>query len=357
MYYYLIYACLWIFSLVSVDKNLGYLRRPAVTSIFIILYVTMAYRSDSVSPDQKNYRLIYNLYKWEENLGFQEIWYSHIDYLYGLFNAVTRYLNFDYRHFIYAYSLLNLSLLFFAFSRLSKTLNVQFTWAITFYFSHAFLYREMLQIRAGMAYAVCLLAIHYLIKRRSAAYYLCVILASLIHKSALILLLLPLWIYGINRMGLYLTLLLTTMTAIYLNYLVPIYAPILMGPTASNTYVLGGTSNFVGKVGLLNPTLIKYLILSLALYYLVDLRNSARWKTIFNIYILSIVSLIFFYKYFVLASRIASLFAIVEPLIIVKILSTMVTRQTNIGFRYLTIFSGFAEGLHCYILTLRSSTC
>lgn len=352
MYYYIIYGWLWILATISCDRRYGYLRRISVISIFIILYVTMMFRDDSVSPDQNNYRVIFDEYVFPKTLQIKSLWYAHVDFLYGVINGLVKYVGLEYRSFIYIYSFLNLSILFFGYSRLSKILKVPLIWVLIFYYSHFFIYREMLQVRAGLAYAICLSALYFLCADRRLIFVLLVLIATLIHKSAILFMLVPLWIYIVSRRGLLPSILLTLTIVLTLNYLIPLYAQVVLGGVASQTYVLSDKSHFVGNLGILNPTLIKYLFVLVLSFFYLDIHRSKEWSIIFNVYILAAITLIGLSNYYVLGARIASLFAVVEPLIIAKLLSMGVARQENLAVKIIILFLGMISGLALLCLNI-----
>jgi hypothetical protein len=203
----------------------------------------------------------------------------------------------------------------------------------------------MLQVRAGLAYAICLSAFFYLCTGRKLIFILGVLVAALIHKSAIIFMVVPLWIFIVDRLGLLITLFITLIAGLSLSYLIPVYAPFVLGSIASKTYVLSQSSDFVGSVGILNPTLIKYIFLGFASYVYIDVRESKEWSMVFSVYILAAISLISLSNYYVLGSRVASLFAVVEPLIIAKIISLWAASQRNLAVRFIVIFFGITSSL------------
>lgn len=71
-----------------------------------------------------------------------------------------------------------------------KTYSVIPIMSLMLYFTNIYMVKEMAQIRQGLAMAIAIFAIRYLIKERFKKFLLCILIASLFHKSILVFLIL-----------------------------------------------------------------------------------------------------------------------------------------------------------------------
>lgn len=192
---------------------------------------------------------------------------------------------------------------------------------VCIYISRFFVGRNLMQIRAGLAYAIILLGIRYVTERNWKMYFLIIFIAYLFHQSALIAI--PLYFMGYIKIKKKHVVMLIAFAFI----LTAFFTPVLQQYVTDNASDLE-VSNYVTGVevekakGLRNP-LIYFQCLWLFLFtfgerkikkYLYD------YYTIRNAYLLSTFILITFSMFLGLSGRTSTCFATLEFVIIPSIM-------------------------------------
>lgn len=204
---------------------------------------------------------------------------------------------------ITALSSVSLSLIFF------KKHTKYFFIALLIYFSHVFLLRDMIQIRSGLAASICLFAYPYIANRVFWKFLFVLLLAVSFHSGAGIIILVYLLypyilrndknLFYIVCLGFVLGIFLTTSMLEYF------FVEVLNVPGVS-LYV--ADSEYFRSLGLLNPVLIKSVLLLLILYYYrIELRKHVKY---FDAFVISLCIAIFwlsaFNNFSILAARLAT---------------------------------------------------
>lgn len=192
---------------------------------------------------------------------------------------------------------------------------------VCIYISRFFLGRNLMQIRAGLAYAIILLGIRYVTQRNWKMYFLIVFFAYLFHQSALIAI--PLYFMGCIKIKKKHVVMLITVAFI----LTAFFTSVLKQYVTDNASDLEVT-NYVSGVevekakGLRNP-LIYFQCLWLFLFTFGE-RKIKRYLydyyTIRNAYLLSTFILITFSMFLGLSGRTSTCFATLEFVIIPSIM-------------------------------------
>lgn len=133
-------------------------------------------------------------------------WYGYKDYYDGIgirgfseVQALSTYgIEFFFLMFMYVTSLSGLSFVFFVFINAVitntiiylalKKLNVNYILFIIMYFCVSYLRLELSTLRQGLAVAICIYSLSYILEKRKLKFIVLVIVASLFHRSALVLL-------------------------------------------------------------------------------------------------------------------------------------------------------------------------
>ncbi|WP_368162433.1 EpsG family protein [Aeromonas sp. s6] len=202
-------------------------------------------------------------------------------------------------------------------------------WSILIYMSHVFLYRDMIQIRAAVAYNIVLLSF-VLISHRGAILRpaFLFLTAAGFHISSLfayVAFLLKIEFLTLRRYVIFLSITLPLAILFDISVLFAFIMPYL--PSAFNAplnaYILD-EGGFTYSMGVLNPTTIKTIIFCLVFLY-----NKERLAVFFgnvffiNIYALSSLILIVFNDFAVFSSRMASMFSSVEIFLVPALIFTL----------------------------------
>lgn len=242
---------------------------------------------------------------------------NHMEIGYLYINSLFKFLGFNKYYFISIFGLIALSLQFRFFKKFTKLI----LFATLVYFSHAFLLREMLQIRAGMAIAIIMFAIPHIANRNLLKFSLIVLFASTIHFSAM-------FFFGVyfaypyvNEIKTYIKLLvLCLIIGVVLNINFFIFLSKYIDNYKLQAYLLDGRFN--KGIGLLNPVLLKnYIVIGILLYnYDFFDERIPFFKVMLVSYLFSACWLSAFNSFTIFAARIATLFANVEHVLIPSLL-------------------------------------
>lgn len=302
------------------QRSLKYLRL-AFSLLAICTYTIIAgFREVGFSPDDLNYLDIFS-HSINGGGGVKETTNEPI------FMFLNKFVGF------FSTDVSNLFLLFAFFTALftasSFLLSSKLTiLSFTLYFSHVFLYRDMIQIRAGLSYSLAMFIIcYYLVYINKKRYvYPATILPGLIHTSGFLTLLVPFLSKLKYSVKLSLILLLFSFSLGLINfgkYITDALSFFDFGSVQSavNTYVL--TKNqFNYELGLLNPTTLKQIFWLILFNYNFKYIKDDNGSSLFMwMYTISTCILLLLNDYSTLAARLASFFSVSEffliPLLIV----------------------------------------
>lgn len=200
------------------------------------------------------------------------------------------------------------------------------------YVSRFYLARNLMQIRAGLSYAVILVAVQYITKRDWKRYFALVFIAFLFHHSALIAV--PLYFLCLIRVKKK-HIILGIIAAFIASYYFSDYIKLIVGDNASDlnvtTYV---TDEYTREYGLANP-MIYFQLFLLLMYTFTEKRmrlTTGHYETIRNAYFYSTMILITLSCYTALSGRTSSMFATLEMVIIPSLAFSFMKRNRWLAF-------------------------
>jgi len=259
----------------------------------------------------------------------------HGEYLFLLLCSIFKSMALGFEEFSLVFALLSVYINIYAFNKFGWSVSV----AVLLYFSHNYFLKEMGQIRNGLSSAILLLSFYFLKNCENRKYFFSVILASLMHQAALSFLLAY---FIIRRSFSFLFILLCI--AFFLGVVGWLDMVIgLAGPYLPGRLVLYVDTEYYKNIGLGNPQTVKQLVF-LVLFYLifVDLsknKNMSRDMAVMSfgyaikLYMASVFFLFIFVEFDLLARRLASYFAVVEPIMLAQCLYLFV--KNDYRWRYL----------------------
>lgn len=200
------------------------------------------------------------------------------------------------------------------------------------YVSRFYLARNLMQIRAGLSYAVILVAVQYITRRDWKRYFALVFIAYLFHHSALIAV--PLYFLCLIRVKKK-HIILGIIAAFIASYYFSDYIKLIVGDNASDlnvtTYV---TDEYTREYGLANP-MIYFQLFLLLMYTFTEKRmrlTTGHYETIRNAYFYSTMILITLSCYTALSGRTSSMFATLEMVIIPSLAFSFMKRNRWLAF-------------------------
>ncbi|MBK5145708.1 EpsG family protein [Budviciaceae bacterium BWR-B9] len=355
--FYVIFLLLFFISFAqcklkeSDEKGNLYLLNIVIITLFFIVIIS-GMRGKGVGADDYNYiafiRNTPELFK----IKFDEIKGSTMEpgftLLVSFLKMFSENVNFIFTS-ITAISVLLISISYYKFSRF-------YSFCILIYFSHIYLYREMTQIRAGIAYAIVLLGFYFLYNKRNNLFYLLVIISSFFHISTLAAIIIIPFSKVINtrKRAIAIIFLAIVMSLGNVSNILISYASIYLSNSAQiQKYVLD-SAGYVYSLDLFNPTTIKQFIFMFIVFIywndIVKITNS-KIKILISSYVLSLFFLIAFSSLAVFASRIASIFSMIEPILIVQILLSQ--KDTSKRMAMMILFSIIYALILCLNLEIK----
>lgn len=151
------------------DMEIETFQSKSYPILFVVILTVCVFicvtRPESL-PDYKNYR---------------EVFYSVHDSFEISFTVIKR-LAPDFGWLLAAYSLISVSVKLYVIRSMSANIWI----SLLVFFSVSFVLHDLIQIRAGVAGALCLLSVKYIVYREWKYYYVIILLAILFHNSAII---------------------------------------------------------------------------------------------------------------------------------------------------------------------------
>lgn len=201
------------------------------------------------------------------------------------------------------------------------------------YISRFYLARNFIQIRAGLSYAIILMAVQYITKKDWKRYFAWVFVAYLFHHSALIAV--PLYflcMIDIKKKHIVIGLSLAFVIAgFYSNVIRLLVVDYVEDLNVGNTYI---QSDFQREWGLSNPMIYFQTFLLLVYTFTEDRmrQTTSYYITIRNAYFYSTVILIVLSCYTALSGRVSSMFATLEMVIIPSIAYSFMKKDRWIAY-------------------------
>lgn len=226
-----------------------------------------------------------------------------------------------------------------------KKYTPYFFTAILFYYVHTYIGREMMQIRAGLACALCLYSIRYIVQRRL-LYFLCTVtLAASIHLGAIAFVISYFLSYCNFKMK---TLKFFVIVSLLIGMCMPLgrflkSLPYMEGLERIQNY--SGWEEYNGTLGIFsNPTVLKQLIIvAVCLKYYRYLQERVyAFSTILILYVFSVCWLIVWNDFGIVAARIATFFSIGEVLLVASfyhLFSSKITYACIVGIASLVFLT------------------
>lgn len=316
IYYYTIAAILSIFSFYEQfvkDKKTVY-----ISIIFSAIYLALfAGLRVGVGPDQASYVEIFNAVPNIFDISeYNSLFSIHGEYGYLFINMIVKIFS-DNPSFIFV---------LVAFFAVLLNINSYLLYSnntllcIFIYFVHGFMYREMIQIRQGVASAIVLFAVRYIVDRKFAKYFIAILLATSFHFGAIIALI-AYFIYKpqVKKKSLYLLLIIAILTS-EIHFIMPMLvflSAFNVLPSQLTTYIGWDLYNY-SLGGLKNPTTFKQVLICLiCFYYYKNLVSTSQYfKPMLYMYLMSTVWLLVFNDFAILAGRTGSYLSVCEPILV-----------------------------------------
>jgi hypothetical protein len=213
-----------------------------------------------------------------------------------------------------------------------RKLSPMFYGSVIIYFSHAFIYKEMAQMRHGLASAFLLMTIVLLYEKKFFQYLAFYLFAVSNHISAIVgISFIFIKKYSIKRYIALLTIIIFIILVYYNIDLLIIQFIESFNLLPERYFLYKGTVTKGSTIGIItNITTVKHLLIFMVcFFYFNQLSNKfgSLFELLFGIYCLGIVWLILFNSYSILAARVATFFTIVEIILVPMIAIYLTNRK------------------------------
>jgi hypothetical protein len=318
------------------EKLLGFVSSLLLLSLGVLVCINYGL------PDKLNYIEIFDLLPNDLTTPI-DYGLVHGEKGFLFLTTVLKSIGFSYNLVFLFYYFLSLAILLFVFNfKLKYTCLI-----IVCYFSHAYLNKELIQIRAGLVSSLFLLCLYYISVGRNKLTLTLVFVGSLFHTSMLIFLTTYIVNYFLkfNRDKIIKFSLVVLLLSLVLAFIFPskkvieLLAIIGLVPVSVTNYI--NWDNFNYELGVFNPVTVKQILLSfLSIYIIYIYKVRDRFFLIsITAYVISTSWLIFFNDFAILAARVASVMSVSEFVIISYVL--MLSKSKNYFFFAFIIVSIF----------------
>lgn len=204
------------------------------------------------------------------------------------------------------------------------------TVALLYYFSRFYLNRDLNQIRAGLASAILMYSLNFMLKRELSKFLIVVVIAAQFHGAALIMIVVYPFFYILQSVGSKLLmwyLLMIASAMFFAMYGQPIVTLVVRMIGHGVAYV--DYDGYVDGAGLKNPVIYLQIAVSISAVYMytkalkAKVTNSPVNSALLSAYMVSTIILISLSNFAVLAGRLSTLLATGEPLLLIVILKSI----------------------------------
>lgn len=287
-------------------------------SVAIVLVFFAGFRHVGVGADDYNYvqqfMITPGLNSWFSSSYVYRYLDSYMEPGFVFLNSILRYFTDDYRFLFLTVASISIFITAYCYRKLSPYPLFSFL----IYFVHAYLYRDMNQIRAGLAVSMGLFLIFSMHDRKILKTIIIILSACLFHMSAIIYFLFVLF----NKLALSrgLALLLLTL-AIFLNLAdVPAF---LINNIPSLGYISAKVTSYAASTeadttALFDLTNIKNIfICASVLFFFKRFKAEVKYfDVMFSMFFLSVLWRILFSDFGILAGRVSTFLSVTEPILI-----------------------------------------
>jgi hypothetical protein len=341
MEYYVVFSLLLLFSIIGFFKTGSYTKFFASAIAFILLVLFASLQGGGYDYD--NYCEIFkgilhddNIFSFNKGTSF---YFVEIGY-----RILVKFASMICGHPTFMFFLTAFSSVFINFYCFKKYSPYIFL-TIILYFAHTFLLREMIQIRAGLACAICLYSLIYIEQKKILKFTLCILIATSIHIGAIAFFLAYVFCQmNFSAFKLWVILLIAITIGMYM----PLGA--LLHWLPNEKMMIYANSPYATKsLGIFtNITIIKSLFFTVTglIYYNKMMKLLPHFRILFQTYFISLLLLLIFNDFFI-TGRIATFFSVTEVIIVPSYL--LLFKQNGFNSLFLQLLIVLFAGLMLHL--------
>lgn len=314
--YFVIFGLLMVFSLLDILDGGRELKMRVFFFFFCVLFLFAAFRCGD--QDYQNYVIAFKEVVYVNVLDAEDMEGMGLYYMepgFRILNKIISYFTSNPFWVIATAAFIALFLNFRCYLKYSPYILL----TLLLYFCHTFLLREMIQIRSGIACAICLSTIPLIERKEWGAFMIAIALAGMFHTiSWAFLIVYPFYWLRLNRMTL------TTLIGfcLVIAFVFPFGKLLSLLPSIplfEKIMIYINDTDHNQTVGVFtNPVVLKLLAVSgVGLFFYEELcAYSRHFRLLFNMLIIGTCWLLVFNDFSIVAARVATLFTVSEVIII-----------------------------------------
>jgi EpsG-like putative glucosyltransferase len=335
-------------------SNKSILKRSSYALAIVLMVACAGLRAESVGRDLDVYREYFSASPDTIGIKFLSQWISTmpmVDVAYVYCNSLVKLIGLPFEVLVFSVALTAVTLNALFFWRHSRFSAI----ALMVYFSHAFLVKEMVQIRAGLACAISLWAFHYWAINRKRTGTVLVFAAVLMHLAAVIIMV-PLLLFHFKVDAKPKHVLLTLIGAIVIGYNLNSSIPIFglldrLGQYQDSEYsVSGGIFSNVVTIKQLAILMVSCLLMKAGAEPL----TVPVFKLCLTSYWISTIWMIVFNQFQILGQRGAAFLWMGEPLIVAQIVVAFFHGGRLKRYRQVAVVGAVCFALATLVLDLKT---
>jgi hypothetical protein len=310
MAYYVVFSALAISAFINNFSIERCQKLFFFVCAFFLLVLFAAFRGDGF--DYNTYLRVFtdldrsnNIFSFSENNSYYYI-EPGFRFIVKLFSFILSPV-----YIFFAIAFLSVFINFYCFKKYSPYVFL----TIILYFVHTFLLREMIQIRAGLACSICLYSLIYIEQKKILQFMFLILLSISIHSASIIFCLAYVF-YQFNVSTKTLAILLGI--ALYVGLSMPLGQLITWIPNEKLT-IYANSALASKSIGVFNnPTVIKSLVfVIIGLVFYERMRKLLpHFCVLFHTYYISLLWMLLFNDFSIIAGRIATFFSITEIILV-----------------------------------------
>lgn len=335
-------------------SNKSFLKRSSYALAIVLMVACAGLRAESVGRDLDVYREYFSVSPDTIGIKFFPQWISTmpmVDVAYVYCNSLVKLVGLPFEALVFFVALTAVTLNALFFWRHSRFSAI----ALTVYFSHAFLVKEMVQIRAGLASAIVLWAFHYWAISRKRTGIALMIAAVLMHLAAIIVIV-PLLLFHFKIEAKPKYVLVTILGAIVIGYNLNSSVPIFglldrLGQYQDSEYsVSGGIFSNVVTIKQLAILTVSCLLMKTG----GEPFDAPILKLCLTSYWISTLWMIVFNQFQILGQRGAAFLWMGEPLIVAQIVAASYHCRRLRRYRQIAVVGAVCFALATLVLDLKT---
>ena len=303
--YYFIFSIIALCSYSDVARVNYWNRRAILAFLLCVLALFAGLRTNN--PDWSSYNDGFKDLLLNTGEGFADIG----------FNIICRFILLLFSDTIAAFllvAILATSLNLSSFKKYSPLFLV----CVLYYFGHLYVLKEMIQIRAGLASAICVFGVRYLAEEKYMKSFLIILLAISIHLSSIVWLL----VFVLQKIKPTHALL---QKVVFISLLIGFFYPLgqlvktFVGiDDRLSAYIAYGDSGYAASLGIFSnlATVKTLVILALILYFQKHFERYKYFQTLLYAYVLGTCWLLLFNDFAIIGARMSNILLSVEPILI-----------------------------------------